>query len=115
MDEFGSKSSGNGGMQLDYYYYGNRPNPSYDHRSYSLGTPQQQRPSYVPSYDFKLKKSKTASGSSSKIWSFNDPEFQRKKRVASYRVYGVEGKVKGSFRKSFKWLKDRYFRLFHGE
>ncbi|XWS26666.1 hypothetical protein CRYUN_Cryun26dG0050100 [Craigia yunnanensis] len=40
-------------------------------------------------------------------WSFNDPELQRKNRVASYKVYTVEGKVKGSFKKSFRWLKDR--------
>ncbi|KAH0969838.1 hypothetical protein GBA52_028434 [Prunus armeniaca] len=36
-----------------------------------------------------------------------DPELQRKKRVASYKMYSVEGKMKGSFRKSFRWLKDK--------
>lgn len=40
-------------------------------------------------------------------WSFSDPEFQRKTRVASYKAYCVQGRVKGSFRKSFRWVKDR--------
>ncbi|KAI3774167.1 hypothetical protein L1987_48711 [Smallanthus sonchifolius] len=53
--------------------------------------------------DLNFKKGK----STAKSWSFNDPEFQRKKRVASYKVYSVEEKVKGSFRKSFSWLKGR--------
>ncbi|GAB2286000.1 hypothetical protein Dimus_020423 [Dionaea muscipula] len=117
MDEFRSKSHG---MQLDFYY-GNRPTSS-DLRSSSFGSSNPQSQQYanqLPS-DFKLKKAKTTSGSSSsasgssKVWCFSDPEFQRKKRVASYRVYSAEGKVKGSFRKSFKWLKDRYSRVAHG-
>uniref|UniRef100_A0A2C9V7P6 DUF3511 domain-containing protein n=1 Tax=Manihot esculenta TaxID=3983 RepID=A0A2C9V7P6_MANES len=63
--------------------------------------------SSVGNNDVRFKKGKSASGSVSKSWSFNDPELQRKKRVASYKVYSVEGKVKGSFRKSFRWFKDR--------
>ncbi|XP_018457248.2 uncharacterized protein LOC108828154 [Raphanus sativus] len=35
-----------------------------------------------------------------------EAEIQRKKRVAAYNVYGVEGKVKGSVKKSFKWFKE---------
>lgn len=35
-----------------------------------------------------------------------EAEIQRKKRVAAYNVYGVEGKVKGSIRKNFKWFKE---------
>ncbi|CAN1136329.1 hypothetical protein LINPERPRIM_LOCUS21020 [Linum perenne] len=62
----------------------------------------------------KFNKGKSTNGSVSKSWSFNDPELQRKKRVASYKVYTVEGKVKGSFRKSFRWLKDRYSRVANG-
>ncbi|CAN1136328.1 hypothetical protein LINPERPRIM_LOCUS21020 [Linum perenne] len=65
-------------------------------------------------YPFKFNKGKSTNGSVSKSWSFNDPELQRKKRVASYKVYTVEGKVKGSFRKSFRWLKDRYSRVANG-
>ncbi|XP_043806536.1 zinc finger protein 652-B-like [Manihot esculenta] len=68
---------------------------------------QSQAQTQVGNNDVRFKKGKSASGSVSKSWSFNDPELQRKKRVASYKVYSVEGKVKGSFRKSFRWLKDR--------
>ncbi|KAA0064729.1 hypothetical protein E6C27_scaffold82G00330 [Cucumis melo var. makuwa] len=62
-----------------------------------------------------VKKGKSTSGSSSKSWRFvADPEFQRKKRVASYKMYSVEGKMKGSFRKSFRWLKDKYTQMLYG-
>ncbi|KAM1210789.1 hypothetical protein ACFX2J_002597 [Malus domestica] len=40
-----------------------------------------------------------------------DPELQRKKRVASYNVFTMEGKVKTSLRNSFKWIKNSWFRL----
>ncbi|KAH7856864.1 hypothetical protein Vadar_006364 [Vaccinium darrowii] len=60
-----------------------------------------------------LKKAKRTSGSKS-TWGLSDPEFQRKKRVASYKVYSVEGKVKGSLKKSFKWVKDRYTQVVYG-
>lgn len=46
-------------------------------------------------------------------WAFDDPELQRKKRIASYNVYSVETKVKGSFRNSFKCLKNRYSQVVH--
>ncbi|KAA8521269.1 hypothetical protein F0562_011894 [Nyssa sinensis] len=110
MGDYKSNSYGDGRMQMETYY-GYRPtsNPR-DFRSYSA--------SYSSSYgppptqmggvrDLNSKKGKRKTVSSSKSWGFNDPEFQRKKRVASYKVYSVEGKVKGSFRKSFRWLKDR--------
>ncbi|KAE8669072.1 diacylglycerol O-acyltransferase 1-like isoform X1 [Hibiscus syriacus] len=66
--------------------------------------------------DFKFKKGKKTaiSGSSSRSWSFGDPEFKRKKRVASYKMYGAEGKVKGSLKMSFRWLKDKYTRVVYG-
>lgn len=56
--------------------------------------------------DGKMKKSKSRVASSSKTWGFNDPELQRKKRVVSYKAYAMEGKMKGSLRKSFRWIKD---------
>ncbi|KAL6224202.1 hypothetical protein ACLB2K_003058 [Fragaria x ananassa] len=61
-----------------------------------------------------FKKGKSANGSVSKSWSFSDPELQRKKRVASYKVYTVEGKLKGSLRKSFRWLKETCDRVVYG-
>ncbi|XP_059302518.1 uncharacterized protein LOC132054552 [Lycium ferocissimum] len=62
----------------------------------------------------KRSKSKVMSSSSLKNWSFNDPEMQRKKRVVGYKAYGVEGKMKGSFRKSFRWIKNACNHVVHG-
>ncbi|XP_010501435.1 PREDICTED: uncharacterized protein LOC104778683 [Camelina sativa] len=62
-------------------------------------------------YQLKIKKSKSVpnadrgSASASRSWSFSDPESRRKRRVAGYKVYSVEQKMKGSIRKSFKWFK----------
>ncbi|KAK8654803.1 hypothetical protein V6N13_107401 [Hibiscus sabdariffa] len=47
-----------------------------------------------------------SSSSCSRSWS--DPEFKRKKRVAAYKMYGAETKVKGSLGRTFRWLKDKY-------
>ncbi|RAL45617.1 hypothetical protein DM860_009481 [Cuscuta australis] len=59
--------------------------------------------------DFKNKKGKpTPPSSSSAGWVLGDPaEMQRKKRVTSYKAYTVEGKLKGSLKKSFRWIKMR--------
>ncbi|KAG8375691.1 hypothetical protein BUALT_Bualt10G0126700 [Buddleja alternifolia] len=118
MADYRSKSFNDGNMQIQPYY--GPPStirPPNDYGSYSL--------SYISSSSYhaappppppplpaaveppqKLKKGKSRNG-----WSFNDPEFQRKRRVASYKAYSVEGKVKGSFRKSFRWLKHRFSRV----
>lgn len=102
-----SRSYGNNGqmMQIGSYYGPPRP---YDLRSYSVSYAQTQM---GPNKDLKLKKGEK---SISKSWSFADPELQRKKRVASYKMYSVEGKVKGSFRKSFRWLKVKYTQVVYG-
>ncbi|PON95996.1 hypothetical protein TorRG33x02_082440 [Trema orientale] len=111
-----SRSYGSGMMQMDHYYGPPSRAPaatSHDLRSYSASYAQTQ----MGNRDLRLKKGKSASGSSSssKSWSFvGDPEFQRKKRVASYKMYSVEGKMKGSFRKSFRWLKDKYTQVLYG-
>lgn len=60
-------------------------------------------------YQTKIKKSKSvpnADRAASRSWSFSDPESRRRRRVAGYKVYSVEQKMKGSIRKSFKWFKD---------
>ncbi|XP_031278996.1 uncharacterized protein LOC116137446 [Pistacia vera] len=127
MDDYNrSKSYGPNSMQLDTYYPPpppptSRPPNTYDLRSYSASYAHAQMSNYEFNNnnnnvkDFKLKKGKSTSASSSSApWSFADPEFQRKKRVASYKMYSVEGKVKGSLRKSFRWLKDRYTQVLYG-
>jgi hypothetical protein len=43
-----------------------------------------------------------------------EAELQRKKRLAAYKVYDVEGKVKGSVRRSVKWIKGKCSRAVYG-
>ncbi|CAN1218209.1 hypothetical protein LINPERPRIM_LOCUS1267 [Linum perenne] len=51
----------------------------------------------------------------SRSWGLNfDPELRRKKRVVSYKAYSMEGKMKGSFRKSFRWVKDTCNQVVYG-
>ncbi|KAL5768588.1 hypothetical protein ACOSP7_015137 [Xanthoceras sorbifolium] len=124
MEDFRSKSCGDGRMQIESYYGStaapstNGVNGMQDLRCYStsyassvVAATQTQQPQ---TNDVKFKKGKSTNGSASKSWSFSDPELQRKKRVASYKVYTVEGKVKGSLRKSFRWIKNRYTRVVYG-
>ncbi|XP_057459234.1 glycine-rich RNA-binding protein 2, mitochondrial-like [Actinidia eriantha] len=86
-------------------------------QSYQCHRPPSSNPYNLPQThmggvkDLKFKKGKSTNGPS---WGFTDPEFERKKRVASYKAYSVEGKFKGSFRKSFKWIKDRYNQVVYG-
>lgn len=108
-----SKSYSYGGgemMQMESYYGPRGAHTSHDLRSYSTPYAQTQ----MGNRDMKLKKGKSASGSSLKSWNLADPEFQRKKRVASYKMYSVEGKMKGSLRKSFRWLKYKYTQVVYG-
>ncbi|MED6192148.1 hypothetical protein PIB30_007323 [Stylosanthes scabra] len=114
MREFQRSSSYANGerMQIESYY-GGAPRPvPHDFRSYSVSYVQTQ--DGMSHRDMKLKKGKSISGSISKSWSLGDPELQRKKRVASYKMYSVEGKVKRSFLNSFRWLKNKYSRVVYG-
>ncbi|XP_028777295.1 uncharacterized protein LOC114733987 [Neltuma alba] len=88
-------------MQVESCNKASRP---YDLRCHSASFAQTQK----GPKDLKIGKS------ISKSWSFTDAEFQRKKRVTSYRMYCVEGKAKGSLRRGFKWLKDKYSQAVYG-
>ncbi|CAL5346889.1 unnamed protein product [Camellia sinensis] len=44
----------------------------------------------------------------------NDREVKRKKRVATYKAYAMEGKIKASLRNSFRWVKNKYSAIVHG-
>ncbi|KMT17915.1 hypothetical protein BVRB_2g034410 [Beta vulgaris subsp. vulgaris] len=113
MDDLDERSSymQNGNMQLDFYHGNTTKNTWNDRKSYSLGPYHGNNnnvfDTQIPNnnFDNKLKKSKTMSHS--KVWCFSDPEFKRKRRVATYRSYTVEGKVKGSFKKGFNWIKEK--------
>lgn len=45
---------------------------------------------------------------------WNDPEIKRKRRVAKYKLYSAEGKVKKSLKKSYKWIKIQCAKIIHG-
>jgi Domain of unknown function (DUF3511) len=97
MDQFRSKSQVDArNMQLEVY----------NRSSYSM--PYQYPYDYEYVRDVKKGRSKSNKG-----W-LNDPEFQRKKRIAKYKSFTVERKVKGSFTKSFRWMKDRYYKIVYG-
>lgn len=133
MEDFRSRSYGDGRRHMELYNGGGGGGgrevmasyPSsgmHNMRCYSASYAYMQQ-SNNPQKEMKLKKGKSMSASSSSSssgpvtkfgWSFNDPEMQRKKRVAGYKVYGMEGKMKGSLRKSFRWLKDRYSQVVYG-
>ncbi|KAG5243477.1 ATP-dependent DNA helicase [Salix suchowensis] len=111
MENYRSKSYADGRHQIQSYNGtgnggrggGGGAPPSYaitsmqDLRCYSASyaTSVYQTQAEMGTSDVKFKKGKSTNGSISKRWSFNDPELQRKKRVASYKVYAVEGKSKG--------------------
>jgi len=112
-------------MQIEPYYGGGGGGARPDFRSYSysaggVGGGGMGMSSYSYQYEYgggaaadggDLKRSK----SSKRRWlALGDPDLDRKRREAAYKAYAVEGKVKGSFRKSFKWIKDRYLHLVYG-
>lgn len=123
MEDFRSKSYSDGRYEMQSYnndggYSQKNSNPSglQDFRCYSASyasSCSNNTQIDVPK-EINFKKGKSVNGSISKSWSFNDPELQRKKRVASYKVYAVEGKVKGSIKKSFRWLKERCNKVVYG-
>ncbi|KAM7483868.1 hypothetical protein LguiB_008451 [Lonicera macranthoides] len=83
-------------MQIEIYNVGNRHTPTTN----SIYCSSVVHPPHM-----NMKKRGGGSSSTSKIWSLSDPELQRKKRIASYKVYSVGGKMKLSLRKSFTWIK----------
>ncbi|XP_047942948.1 uncharacterized protein LOC125189752 [Salvia hispanica] len=84
-----------------------QPRSMNDLRSYSSSDYQNV------DYNFKeVKMKKNKINADSKSWM--DPELLRKKRIAGYKAYGVEGKMKSSFRKSFRWIKHACSNLVNG-
>jgi hypothetical protein len=58
-------------------------------------------------------RSKSKAISRSTSW-FADPETQRRKRVAKYKIITMEGKAKQTVRSSFRWLKAKYIAVRYG-
>ncbi|GFQ02460.1 hypothetical protein PHJA_002389900 [Phtheirospermum japonicum] len=49
-----------------------------------------------------------------KPWGFGEPEMKRRKRIARYKVYTVEGRVKASIRSGLRWIKNKCSEIIHG-
>ncbi|RDX96746.1 hypothetical protein CR513_20565, partial [Mucuna pruriens] len=115
--EFRSKSCRNESLQIENYNGGRvAPTSMQDLRSYSYSANYAGSSAhpYKIGKEVKVDKGKSTVNKASKSWSFNDPELQRKKRVAGYKIYSVEGKMKGSLRKSLRWIKNTYTQAVDG-
>ncbi|KAK0603833.1 hypothetical protein LWI29_010735 [Acer saccharum] len=55
------------------------------------------------------------SGQSDVLDTSGKPEVQRRKRVAAYNLYTMEGKLKSSLRNSFKWIKNKFTDNYYDE
>ncbi|XP_010468934.1 PREDICTED: uncharacterized protein LOC104749060 [Camelina sativa] len=55
-----------------------------------------------------------ASTTTAAPWKLFDAETKRKKRIATYKAYAMEGKVKATVKKGFRWIKNRYSQIIHG-
>ncbi|KAK3020570.1 hypothetical protein RJ639_046920 [Escallonia herrerae] len=52
---------------------------------------------------------------SSKPWGgFSNPEMRRRKRIAQYKVYTYEGRVKASVRNGLRWIKNKCSEIIDG-
>ncbi|ESQ43814.1 hypothetical protein EUTSA_v10006328mg [Eutrema salsugineum] len=47
-------------------------------------------------------------------WRFIDPETKRKTRIATYKAYVMERKVKSTVKKGFRWMKNRCSQIING-
>ena len=52
----------------------------------------------------RTKRVSSTKSKSMKLW-WKDPEIKRRGRVARYKLYGAEGKVKRSLKKGYRWFK----------
>nr|KYP71286.1 hypothetical protein KK1_010537 [Cajanus cajan] len=48
---------------------------------------------------------------SKRMWWWNDPENKRKRRVAKYKLYAKEGKLKHSVKKGLRWFKNKCIKI----
>jgi len=66
-----------------------------------------------------LSKTRPGPPSSSLVFSIkaclNDPERQRKRRVAKYNSYTVQGKLKNTLKKGCRWIKRKFQLIVRGD
>ncbi len=74
-----------------------------------------QYPGTSPQTSNNWKGQMKSSKNSQSPWSlYADPEMKRKKRVATYKVLTVEGKMKQTVRNSCRWLKAKFIEARYG-
>ncbi|KAF0918223.1 hypothetical protein E2562_023152 [Oryza meyeriana var. granulata] len=105
---------GGGGGRPDFRSYSYSSGAASYQYQYEYGGGESGKVGYWGSVAEELPEQAKRSKSKRRWLALGDPDLERKRRVASYKAYSVEGKVKGSFRKSFKWIKDRYLHLVYG-
>ncbi|KAJ7963209.1 DUF3511 domain protein [Quillaja saponaria] len=89
--DFRSKSYKDDRMQIESYSGGKAAATNMqDLRCYSANYTNSSACHNQLSNEVKINKKKRTAGTVSKSRSFNDPELQRKKRVAGYKVYSVD-------------------------
>ncbi|CAA6669138.1 unnamed protein product [Spirodela intermedia] len=98
----------------DYYGYGSG---SGDRRQPEHGASHTQIVPYLPPRPPSPDPPPPAKASGgAAVWGCfsGDPEMKRRRRVASYKAYAVEGKVKSSIRRGFRWIKHRCSEIIRG-
>lgn len=68
----------------------------------------------LPAYPVQLTRASHGVKKGKKWGKLGNPEVKRKKRVVKYKVYAMEGKVKASFRKGLRWIKNKVSSFVHG-
>lgn len=71
-------------------------------------------PSLPPPPGEMAERRSNASSYAKPSWGLTDAEMKRKKRIARYKAYAVEGKVKSSLKNGFRWIKHKCCRIVHG-
>ncbi|KAG2694676.1 hypothetical protein I3760_08G155800 [Carya illinoinensis] len=90
---------------LRYSSYGVGRNLGENSRVNQISVGRSRRPSVDP-YSPRTHQAVRSTKTSSKKW-WNDPEMKRRRRVAKYKLYSAEGKMKISLKKGLRWLKKK--------
>ncbi|CAI9090554.1 OLC1v1025354C1 [Oldenlandia corymbosa var. corymbosa] len=56
---------------------------------------------------------KSSTSKATTLW-MDYRQFKRKKRIATYKLYAYEGKVKNSFKNGIRWIKLKCRKIVHG-
>lgn len=68
---------------------------------------------FPASHGHKKSNKKKGSRSSGTLSWWNDPEMKRRRRVAKYKLYSVEGRFKASIKRGFHWIKHKCSEIAH--